>query len=75
MQAKPWPEEWWGAEVGKACNIARAQRNLLQYEYPKRFRFLTNMNFMWLHPIFVEDDPVENQKWVREFAPIACCWW
>lgn len=66
-KAQPWPPGWEGAPLGEAVNIIRAQKDLLQHEYPDRYRMLCMMDFLWV-PASFTDDEEENQARVRELT-------
>jgi hypothetical protein len=45
-----WETSVHGFDLGRQVNLCRAQRAMLEAEYPHRFQLLTNFGFLWLDP-------------------------
>eukprot|EP00617_Octactis_speculum_P017154 CAMPEP_0185760614 /NCGR_PEP_ID=MMETSP1174-20130828/19520_1 /TAXON_ID=35687 /ORGANISM="Dictyocha speculum, Strain CCMP1381" /LENGTH=943 /DNA_ID=CAMNT_0028441511 /DNA_START=242 /DNA_END=3073 /DNA_ORIENTATION=- len=47
----PYPSWMHGVELGKIVNIVRAQKKMIEKEYPERYSMLLAMEFTWLPPV------------------------
>jgi hypothetical protein len=49
-----WETNLHGYELGRHVNLCRAQKAMLEVEYPHRYQLLTNFGFLWLQPELVD---------------------
>ena len=83
-----WEAPLHGFALGRHVNLCRAQKAMLEVEYPHRYQLLTNFGFLWLEPVLVDaegedagDFSSANQAAVAEvtsaqgdYTPDAAYW-